>query len=43
MTFYDPPTQQNFFWGWVLGVRYLALLLIPYGLIQAIHRARHSL
>jgi hypothetical protein len=40
LTFADPPTQLNLVWGWVPGVAYLALLLVPYGAMCAIRRRR---
>jgi hypothetical protein len=34
LTFADPPTRGNLVWGWVPGIVYLALLLVPYGVIM---------
>ena len=38
LTFADPPTHGNPVWGWVPGVVYLALLLVPYGVMCAVRR-----
>jgi hypothetical protein len=38
LTFVDPPTRGSPAWGWVPGIVYLALLLVPYGVMHAIRR-----
>ena len=40
LTLADPPTRGSPVWGWVPGIVYLALLLVPYGAMCAIRRRR---
>ena len=40
LTFADAPIDGNPVWGWVPGIVYLALLLVPYGIMCEIRRRR---